>query len=71
MLKYVTPSVVFSAVFNIAVYLMVLLLNYYSGNDTSEGFFGRILTILLYIGPLLILISTAKSIIHEKSQNKK
>lgn len=70
MFKYITKRAVKSAALSFGLYFLVLGLTLLEGDESSDLFFGRILVVVLYIGPILILLAFAKDIIQERERRK-
>jgi hypothetical protein len=70
LLKYVSKKTVKVAAISFGLYFVVLGLTLLEREELSRFFFGRILLVLIYIGPILILVGVAKDILRERERSK-
>lgn len=70
MFKYVTSQNVKATAFSLILYLVVLGLTLLEREELTDLFYGKILLVLIYIGPILILFSFVKDVIRERERSK-
>jgi hypothetical protein len=68
--KYVSKKTAKGAAFSFGLYFVVLGLTLLEREEFSGLFFGRILLVLIYTGPILILLAVAKDILRERRRGK-
>jgi hypothetical protein len=70
MFKYLTSTTVKSVAISFALYIVVVVLTLFESEAFWELFFGKILLVLIYVGPFLILAAAVLDIIRERQRSK-